>query len=224
MKRDVGVVIAGAGRGERLGGIAKAFIYLANQPALYWVVKTFRTYPAVGPIVVVVSEQNVERAESLVQDNGWGEVRVIIGGLRRQDSVARGLKAVVGCQWVIIHDVARPLVTPTLIEEGLEAARETGAAVAAVPVTDTIKLIRDSFILETLPRSGLWSVQTPQVFRYDTIAEAYSCLEEDVTDDASLVERKGVKVKVYQGSYENIKITTKKDLVFARMLMEGRLL
>jgi 2-C-methyl-D-erythritol 4-phosphate cytidylyltransferase len=120
-----------------------------------------------------------------------------------------------------IHDGARPLVTAELIQRGLAVARETGAAVAAVPVTDTIKIAGDDGIVrETPPRSNLWAVQTPQVFRYDIISDAYRQVTAEVTDDASLVERLGYRVKLYMGSYDNIKITTPDDLALAQVLWQ----
>ncbi|MFH1015911.1 MAG: 2-C-methyl-D-erythritol 4-phosphate cytidylyltransferase, partial [Chloroflexota bacterium] len=143
------------------------------------------------------------------------------GGERRQDSVAAGLKLTGKCDWVVIHDGARPFVTIDLIERGLEAAKETGAAIAAVPVTDTIKEAgEDSIVRQTLPRQNLWAVQTPQVFRIDIITEAYRRARGDVTDDAMLVEQMGHKVKVFMGSYDNIKITTPEDLALAEVLVK----
>jgi 2-C-methyl-D-erythritol 4-phosphate cytidylyltransferase len=124
-----------------------------------------------------------------------------------------------GCHWVIIHDGARPMVTSDLIQRGLDAAIETGAAVAAMPVTDTIKVAGDNLIIQGTPqRRNLWAVQTPQVFRYDLISDAYKQLKFEVSDDASAVEHLGHKVKLYQGAYDNIKITTPDDLAIAGVL------
>jgi 2-C-methyl-D-erythritol 4-phosphate cytidylyltransferase len=126
------------------------------------------------------------------------------------------------CHWVVIHDGARPLVTEALIKDGLEAAEESGAAVAAVPVTDTIKLAGDDgFVMGTPPRKSLWAVQTPQVFRFDIITEAHSKAKGMATDDAALVERLGYKVKLYMGSYDNTKITTPGDLTLVEILLKG---
>jgi 2-C-methyl-D-erythritol 4-phosphate cytidylyltransferase len=124
---------------------------------------------------------------------------------------------------VIIHDGARPLLTQDLIDRGLEAAKETGAAIAAVPVIDTIKLAgADQIVIETPPRTNLWAVQTPQIFRFAIIKEAYQQAGGDVTDDAMLVEQIGNKVKLYPGSYDNIKITTPRDLEIAELLIKER--
>ena len=134
-----------------------------------------------------------------------------------------GLGRLSHCQWVVIHDGVRPLVTVDLIQHGLAVARETGAAVAAMPVSDTIKVAGDDRIVrETPPRQNLWAVQTPQVFRLDIISAVYQWVNDDVTDDASLVEQLGYKVKLYPGSYDNIKITTLDDLTLAEILWRRR--
>ena len=215
----VGAVIVAAGRGERMGGVDKMFALLGGKPVLTRVVDVFQGCSLIDQVVVVLSEQNLEPGKQLVAQAGWSKVTdVCPGGQRRQDSVVAGLELLKDCQWVVVHDGARPLVTVDLIEAGLKAAEETGAAVAAVPVTDTIKVAGDDgFVLETPPRPSLWTVQTPQVFRSDVITEAYR-QEDKVTDDASLVERLGYRVKLYMGSYDNIKITTPDALALAEIL------
>ena len=220
--QKVGAIVAAAGKGERMGGVDKMFAPLAGRPVLAWVVDTFQHCPLVDQIVVVLAEHHLERGKTLAREQGWSKVTDICpGGQRRQDSVAAGLRQLKDCRWVIIHDGARPLVTEALIEAGLEAAKETGAAVAAVPVTDTIKLASDDgFILGTPPRHSLQAVQTPQVFRFDIITEAHRRAEGMATDDASLVERLGYRVKLYMGSYDNIKITTPSDLALAKILVQ----
>jgi len=124
---------------------------------------------------------------------------------------------------VMVHDGVRPLVTAELIERGLAAAEETGAAIAAVPAGDTIKVAgEDEIVHQTPPRQNLWAAQTPQVFRYSILAQAHQRAQEDATDDASLVERLGYKVKLYMGRYDNIKITTPDDLILAEVLWGKR--
>jgi 2-C-methyl-D-erythritol 4-phosphate cytidylyltransferase len=161
-------------------------------------------------------------AEKLAEEEKWTKVvEICPGGQRRQDSVEAGLSKLPPCDWVIVHDGARPLVTQEIIERGLEEAHETGAAVAAVPVTDTIKMAGDDMlVMGTPPRRSLWAVQTPQIFRYNIIAEAYRQNKYDATDDSSLVERSGYKVKLYAGSPDNIKITAPRDLLIAEMLVK----
>jgi len=173
--------------------------------------------------VLVVSGGNLELCHRLVAEQEWTKVtRICLGGKRRQDSVAAGLSQLNQCQWVIIHDGARPLVSVELIENGLDTARETGAAVAAVPVTDTIKITDNDRVVQNTPsRQSLWAVQTPQIFRSDIITKAYQQATVEVTDDATLVERLSYKVKLYMGSYNNIKITTPDDLVLAEALWQN---
>jgi 2-C-methyl-D-erythritol 4-phosphate cytidylyltransferase len=214
----VSAIIAAAGESRRMNGIDKVLAPLAGRPVLSYVLDVFDKCKSVDQIVLVVNERSLEACQKLVAKLST-PIDVCLGGKRRQDSVAAGLQLVKNCEWVIIHDGARPLVTEELIEEGLKAAKETGAAVAAVPVTDTIKVTDDDrTVHQTPPRRNLWAVQTPQVFRLDIITKAYQQAQE-VTDDASLVEQAGYRVKLYIGSYDNIKITTTNDLLVAEALI-----
>ncbi len=221
-RQKVGAVIAAAGSSQRMGGADKVFALLGGEPILVRVVGVFQGCNPIDQIVVVLSEPNLERGKQLVIERGWSKVSdVCAGGRRRQDSVAAGLRRLSSCDWVVIHDGARPLVTVDLINRGLEAAKGTGAAVAAVPVADTIKMAGDDRIVrQTQPRQNLWAVQTPQVFGSKIITEAYSRANGDVTDDASLVEQLGYRVKLYMGSYDNIKITAPDDLAVAEVLWQ----
>jgi 2-C-methyl-D-erythritol 4-phosphate cytidylyltransferase len=213
-------IIVAAGKSRRMNGQDKIFAPLSGKPVLAWAGDTFQTCPAVSRIVLVLSEENMERGRQLARERGWSKVtEVVAGGIRRQDSVAAGLQYVKDCGWVIIHDGARPFITCELITQGLAAAGETGAAIAAVQVTDTIKSIKDDRIVEkTLPRQNLWRAQTPQIFRSDIISRAYREIKSEATDDASLVEQLGIRVKIFPGSYGNIKITTPADLALAQAL------
>ncbi len=219
-KTAVGAVIVAAGSSKRMNGVDKILVPLGGKPLLAWSVEALQQSELVDRIVLVNSQSNLGPVQCLVTDNKWSKVvKVCLGGQRRQDSVAAGLRTLDDCEWVLIHDGARPFLTAALIENGLVAARETGAAVAAVPVTDTIKLAGDDqVVIETPPRSHLWAVQTPQVFRLAMIKEAYKQAAGEVTDDAMLVEQIGYKVKLYRGSYDNIKITTPQDLAVAEFL------
>jgi len=220
--QKVAAVIVAAGSSQRMGGIDKALALLAGKPVLARVLDVFQGCELIDHIVVVVSKKSLERCQQLVAKQGWPKVTDICpGGKRRQDSVAAGLSRVRDCHWVVIHDGARPLVTEDLICRGLAEAEETGAAVAAVPVKDTIKVAGDDRLVQhTPPRNNLWAVQTPQVFRFDIITEAYRQVKAEVTDDASLVEQLGYKVKLYLGSYDNIKVTTPDDLALAEVLWQ----
>jgi 2-C-methyl-D-erythritol 4-phosphate cytidylyltransferase len=221
-QQKVGAVIVAAGSSQRMGGIDKVFASLGRKTVIARVVNVFQECSLIDQIVIVLSEQNLERGKRLVARNKWSKVSDICpGGERRQDSVVAGLDRLNNCDWVVIQDGARPLVTRNLIESGLETAQETGAAIAAVPVTDTIKVAGDDQIVQgTPPRQSLWAVQTPQVFRFDIITEAYRQLKYEVTDDARVVEHLGGKVKLYMGAYDNIKITTPDDMALAKVLVK----
>jgi 2-C-methyl-D-erythritol 4-phosphate cytidylyltransferase len=222
VKSKVCAIIVAAGESRRMSGVDKVMALLGRKPALAWSIEAFQQNSKVDRIILVNSQKNTEPVRCLAIEKKWSKVAdVCTGGRRRQDSVAAGLALVDDCEWVIIHDGARPLITQDLIERGLAAAKKTGAAAAAVPVTDTIKLVDDNQIVnKTLPRPRLWAVQTPQVFRVDIIKEAYKRIREDVTDDASMVEQIGHKVKLYMGSYDNIKITTPHDLEIADLILK----
>lgn len=207
-----------------MGGVNKIYANLADKPLLTYTVNAFQECSLIDQVVIVLSEDKVEEGWRLVKEYGWSKVSDICpGGARRQDSVREGLERLSSCQWVVIHDGARPCLSADLIERGLEEARHTGAAIAAIPVTDTIKVVTPGFFVEeTLLRQRLWAVQTPQVFRFDMISEAYRNAQGDVTDDATLVENLGYKVKVYLGSEANIKVTTPEDLVLAEAIIRSR--
>ena len=220
-KQKTAAVIVAAGEGKRMGGLDKVLADLNGQSILLRATRPFQECDLIDQIVVVVSGENEKKCRRLVTGQEWSKVTdVCIGGQRRQDSVAAGLKQLDDYEWVVIHDGARPLVTIDLIVRGLAEARETGAAAAAVPVTDTIKVVEDGgIVIETPPRQNLRAVQTPQVFRFDIIQIAHQQDCDDVTDDATLVERLGHKVRLYEGSYDNIKITTPADLILAEALL-----
>ena len=203
-------------------GVDKVFTTLYAEPILVRATRPFQECEYIDQIVVVVSSEKENNCRRLVTGRKWSKVTdVCVGGQRRQDSVAAGLELLKTCDWVVIHDGARPLVTVDLIERGLQAAEETGAAVAAVDVKDTIKLVDDNGIVsQTLSRQNLRAVQTPQVFRLDLLQLAHRQHYSDVTDDAAMVEKMGHKVKLYQGSYDNIKITTPEDLILAEELLK----
>jgi 2-C-methyl-D-erythritol 4-phosphate cytidylyltransferase len=217
-------VVVAAGNASRFGQ-DKLFLPLDRLPVLGWSLRALDQSPDVARIVIVLSEANRERGRRLlVRLNLAKGVSVCAGGSRRQDSVWNGLQATIGSQWVAIHDGARPFLTADLLHRGFAAARAIGAAVAAVPVKDTIKLVDVAPLVERTPnRSRLWAAQTPQIFQRDQLVEAYrSNAGADVTDDAELLERAGLPTAVYLGSYENVKITTPDDLMLARAIARHR--
>lgn len=220
---DVGAIIVAAGSAHRMGGVDKIMLPLEGKPLIAWSVDVCQACDLIAQIIIVLNQNNYDPVKELANVRGWSKVSLCLGGARRQDSVKRGLCALRGCEWVIIHDGARPFLTPELIRRGLNAAVETGAAVAAVPAKETIKLLEgDMLSCKTIPRDTVWMAQTPQVFRFDIINSAHMEIEADVTDDAELVEQLGYRVKLYLGSYENIKVTTPEDFALAEIIARKR--
>jgi 2-C-methyl-D-erythritol 4-phosphate cytidylyltransferase len=223
MMTNVTAIVVSAGVGKRLGQ-DKTFLDLGGRPVIAWSIVALQQSSSISEIIVVLHKTSLDAGRKLVAHNRWSKVHAVCeGGELRQDSVRNGLSAVSGCDAVLIHDGARPFLTDALIEDGIEAAAQTGAAAAAVEVKDTIKQVDDSGIVsQTLHRSRLRAVQTPQVFRLNVIRKAYELLSGEFTDDAAIVERAGYKVKLYTGDYNNIKITTPDDLALAEILARGR--
>jgi 2-C-methyl-D-erythritol 4-phosphate cytidylyltransferase len=207
-----------------MDGVNKIFSAVAGKPVLWQVLQIFQGCSVVDQAVVVLNEASVERGLRLVEEGRFSKVvAVCAGGQRRRDSVAEGLKRLDGCSWVVIHDGARPCLTVDLVEQGLREARLTGAAIAAVPLKETVKVVDSEGVITSTPRREiLWAAQTPQIFRFDLITEAHRMVNGEVTDDASLVEALGHKVKVYMGSYDNIKVTTPEDLALAETILRMR--
>ncbi|MFC2017759.1 2-C-methyl-D-erythritol 4-phosphate cytidylyltransferase [Chloroflexota bacterium] len=224
IEERTGAVITAAGASRRMGGVDKIFANIAGQPLLAHTVSVFQRCAAVDRIVIVLSESNLEQGRRMVEEHGFSKVlEVCRGGERRQDSVFEGLRRLEECRWIAIHDGARPCLDPGLIEQGLREARETGGAIAAMPVKETIKVVGEMGIIQDTPgRETLRAAQTPQVFRSDIIMEAYRQAKGEATDDAALVEALGYQVKTYTGSYDNIKVTTSEDLALAEVILRKR--
>ena len=220
-----GAVIVAAGRSSRMGGVDKTFAPLLGTPLIAHTVERFEAHPAVTEIALVLAAESVERGQELAASRGWRKVaRVCAGGERRQDSVYNGLAALSPCDLVLVHDGARPCLDAATLERGIEAAVEHGAAVAGTPVKDTIKRVSPELLVEETPeRARLWAAQTPQVFRYDLLMQAHRICEADVTDDAAMVESLGHEVRMFEGTYENIKVTTAGDLVVAEAFLREML-
>jgi 2-C-methyl-D-erythritol 4-phosphate cytidylyltransferase len=218
----LGVVIVAAGTSHRMAGINKLFVPLRGKPLLAWSVDTCQRYSVVQQIVLVLNDEDLAQGKKLKKEGGWSKVTLCPGGARRQDSVREGLRHMKDCDWVMIHDGARPFLTPDLIEDGLKVVEKTEAAVAAVPVKDTIKVANgNGLVRKTLQRDELWAIQTPQIFTFDIIAEAYKSLLGEVTDDAAAVEQLGYKVRLYMGDHNNIKVTTPEDLALAEIIAQN---
>lgn len=226
----VTAIIPAAGEGSRFGGsVRKQFIALNGLPILSHTLRALAASRALAAMIVVVPPGEESRGrDALSLARVDIETEVISGGQERQDSVYKGLqRAKPDTDMVLIHDGVRPFVSREVVLATIEGAEEWGAAVAAVPVTDTIKRVdTGGLVVDTPARGQLWAVQTPQVFRYALLMRAHQSVREHgivVTDDAALVERIGVKVKVVRGSYENIKITSEEDLPLADLILRRRL-
>ncbi len=226
---DAAAIIPAAGRGERLGASQnKAFIELAGRPLLSYALDAFRACPAVVETIVAVAPQDVERARGLLRAGGRQSERVVAGAALRQQSVAAALAEVrPDLSLVAVHDAARPFVTPGLIQRCLEEAARSGAGVAAVRATDTVKEAdADGTVCGTLDRSRIWLVQTPQAFRRTLLEKAHASAAAAgviCTDDAGLVERLGHPVHLVEGDSDNIKVTFPRDVAQAEQgLLMGR--
>ena len=220
----VAAIIVAAGQSRRMGGVDKLFKSVLGKPLLRYSLEVFNASPLVDEIVLVMSEENLGRAEKLVHAAKWEKVHTVrVGGERRRDSVARGLTALPSeTKWVLVHDGARPCVTPELIARGLEAVLESGASIPVMPVADTIKVVdKTGQVVRTPERSELWTVQTPQVFSRELLQRAHKANTEDATDDAAMVERLGHPVRVFEGAHSNIKVTTPEDLLLAEVLLSA---
>ena len=204
-----------------MGGVDKTFAPLLGTSLIAHTLSHFESSPVVSEIVLVLAGEAVDRGRQMVADGGYLKVsNVVAGGRRRQDSVCNGLLALAPCDYAMVHDGARPIIDDSMLERAAAAAVEHGAAIAGVPVKDTIKRVGpDLAIADTPDRSLLWQAQTPQVFRYDLLLEAHRVCDGDFTDDAAMVESLGHTVRMYEGSYENIKVTTSGDLVIAEAFL-----
>ncbi|MFH1860507.1 MAG: 2-C-methyl-D-erythritol 4-phosphate cytidylyltransferase [bacterium] len=221
-------IIVAAGDGKRMGSkVKKPYLDLAGRPLLFYTLRNIIGFPLISGIVLVVGGGLIDYCQHEVVEAFMidGVVNIIEGGAERQDSVYHGLKALPeDADLVMIHDGVRPFVSCKIIEETIAAAVEYGAAITGVRVKDTIKLVDESHrVVQTVNRTGLWAVQTPQVFKAKLLRDCYDkAMDKGFygTDDASIVEWAGFEVKIVEGEYENIKITTPFDLMVAEAMME----
>ena len=220
-------VIVAAGSARRMEGIDKVLAPLGELPVLVHTIYSFQDCPRFDEIVVVTREDLLVEVSRICKDFQLDKVsKVVVGGRERTDSVLAGLREVrPDADLIAIHDGARPLAPQQVLEEVGERAAETGAAAPAIPVTDTVKRAREGLIEETVDRSELWTVQTPQVFEAGLIRAAVEKAVvdgESLTDECGAVERLGMKVSLTTGSKENIKITTPFDLILGEAILEAR--
>ncbi|KUP04600.1 2-C-methyl-D-erythritol 4-phosphate cytidylyltransferase [Bacillus coahuilensis m2-6] len=220
------VVLLAAGKGKRMGANQnKMLLLLQGSPILIHSLHLFEQDPACKGIILVIHPDEQMIMEELLRQHKVKKIKAIVhGGNERQDSVYNGLQAVTE-DIVLIHDGARPFVTGEIVSTLVNVSRQTGAAIPAVPVKDTIKKVLHHQVQQTIERSSLWSVQTPQAFRVSVIQTAHEKAREYGwmgTDDASLLEYLDVQVDIVESDYDNIKITTPEDLYFAEAILKKR--
>jgi len=223
----VTAIITAAGKGKRmLHSVPKHFIRLEDKPVLAYTLDVFERCPDVNQVLVVSRSGEEDYClKEVVEKYGYKKVlKIVIGGDRRQDSVYNGIKELdEDTDIVLVHDGVRPFVSQNTLSEAIKLAIFADGVVTAVPVKDTIKYVGDDGIIRATPdRSSLWHAQTPQVFKRRILEEAYVRAYNDKysgTDESSLVERLGYKVKIVEGTADNIKITTKEDLLFAEVIL-----
>lgn len=224
---SVKVLIPAAGAGRRMGpGLNKQYMELAGRPVLSRTVAIFEQHPLIDSITIIVSQPELAYCEEEIVVHGKCRKvhAVVAGGAERQDSVYCGLKACGAAEndLVLIHDGARPLINAEVIDRVIASGQQHGACLTAVPVKDTVKVVRNNCVVETPDRETLWLAQTPQAFRYGLIRQAHDQASEQgvkATDDAQLAEWAGLKVHIVQGDYSNLKITTPEDLTVAERLL-----
>ncbi len=220
-------IIPAGGVGTRMGlDMPKQYYELLGVPILVHTLRAFEAATEIDGVIVVVPEDHLQTTEALVERHGLAKVKqVVVGGVLRQDSVAQGLAATpAGTDFVAVHDGARPLVSPELISRCVQAAKEKGAAMAAIAVKDTLKDVTgDGVIKATVDRSSLWQAQTPQVMRAENLRRAMAEVGPDFigTDEATFLEAIGEKMVVVEGSERNIKITRPEDLHIAAALLQS---
>jgi 2-C-methyl-D-erythritol 4-phosphate cytidylyltransferase len=219
-------IVVAAGESKRFKGkVSKVLAKINSKPVIYYSLFALNRHQDIGEIIVVASRRNIKVISEVVKRFKINKVsKIVLGGKERKDSVLQGLRSLnEDTSYVLIHDGARPFINNSIISSLIAAARNSGAAVVGVPVKPTIKRVDSGlWVKETVARDGLWEIQTPQVFLKNIILKAYkNSNRAKVTDDAMLVEKTGVKVKLVLGSYNNIKITTAEDLVISRAIFEN---
>lgn len=220
----VTAIVLAAGVGERMGYKDKAMVTLMGDPLIAHTLRPFQQCSKVDQIILIMHSNNIGQGRDIVTEYKFDKViGVLPGGANRQESAFIGLKHAKSADIVIIHDGARPCLDQSIIMRGLTAVVETGAAVAAVPVRDTIKNTGENLAIQkTVSREHLWAAQTPQVFYRDLLLEAHRAFSGLATDDASLVESLPHQVNIFEGSSVNIKVTTTEDLELAEAILARR--
>ena len=222
-RASAAAVLVAAGSSSRMNGDDKIFLDLCSRPIIEHSLSVFMNSGLFETTILVLSKNSINLAHDKLSDYLAEGLILTTGGARRQDSVSRGLEKIQKASVVAIHDGARPCITQSILEQGLQKVGKTGAAIPVIPVTDTVKRLNDIGRVETtLPRKNYKFSQTPQFFDVDLIRNAHRKIIKDVTDDASMIEMIGGEVEVFDGDIENLKITNSNDLVIARNILEAR--
>lgn len=216
-------IVVSGGKGLRMGGrVKKQFINVNNECIIVSTLKAISKSDYIDKIILVVGKEDMEFADGLVKENSLFKVEKIVnGGNTRSESVKNALLCVEKCDVVAIHDGVRPLVSKKCVDECIENAMLYGASALGVTPKDTMKVKNNGFVEKTIDRDSLVIIQTPQCFKYEIIKKAYENFNPDFTDDCMQVESLGYKIHITEGEYENIKITTKSDLVLFEALKKG---
>lgn len=218
-------IILAAGKSERMGGgVDKAFLSLVNKPMVAWSLMAFEKCPDIDRIVLVVRKEQLIASKAVVKMFGISKIdKIVAGGSKRQESVDAGVTACdLDTRYVVVHDAARPLVTPALVSEVVAAVKRTVAVTVGRSVTDTVKLCeKGSVVTKTLDRDRLWAVQTPQAFQLKELRAAYKALgKTEISDDCMAVELNGGTVRIIESRKPNVKVTYPEDLELAAMLLK----
>lgn len=222
------VIIVAAGESRRMKGIDKLTMPLDGEPVLLHSLNIFQNSELVNHVAIVTKPSSkTDAVQNMLQSQSYAkDTTIVSGGRRRQDSVKSGIDALIkkgsDTSFITVHDAARPFINEDILHRGLITANKVGAAIPVLPMKDTVKQIRNGLVISTPNRAELYSVQTPQIFKREVLTAAHSAIKEDVTDDASMVERAGGLVAAFEGESDNIKITTPADILIAEAIARSR--
>ena len=223
---DLSIILVAAGRSSRMDGVDKLFLSIEGRPVLWHSLAVFEACELVNTVIVVTHPSRIREFRDSIANSGFSKpCQIVAGGDRRQDSVRKGIEELRRINdeatFIAVHDAARPFIDAAMLTRGVFAAGRVGAVIPVVPLKDTIKRVSSGLVIDTPQRDQLFSVQTPQVFKSEILRAAHETVDEEVTDDASMVEIAGGLVGTFEGSYKNIKITTQSDIPIAHAIAAG---
>lgn len=222
-------IIVSAGKGSRFGGsLPKQFYPLIGKPVVAWSLLCFERSELIDEIYLVIDLKYLKKYQKIIDEYGIKKIiKIVKGGRERQYSVFNGINSIEGkCDIVVVHDAVRPFVTDTLLSKIIRTAQRFGSAVPGVKAIDTLKAVNKNFVERTIDRKHIYAIQTPQAFRYEILKSAHIKARESKytgTDDAELVEMAGGRVRIVEGDYRNVKITTKYDILIGEAIARSLL-